>query len=77
MYTKATILPLDIAGKLYCLQDEKGMTIGTGTREVCEVLLSIISKIGEGSVSLQSFYIGSRSGRTTMLVPQRRYARRR
>jgi hypothetical protein len=33
------ILPLDIQGMIYALQDDKGNTIGTGTREVCEVLL--------------------------------------
>ena len=38
------ILPLDLEGKIYSLQDEKGNTIGTGTREVCEVLMYIISK---------------------------------
>ena len=38
------ILPLDVTGKIYALQDEKGNTIGTGTREVCEVLLYIITK---------------------------------
>ena len=44
MYTKPMILPLDVEGKIYSLQDEKGNTIGTGTREVCEVLLYIITK---------------------------------
>ena len=44
MYTKPMILPLDAEGKLYSLQDEKGHTIGTGTREVCEVLMYIITK---------------------------------
>ena len=53
--------PLDAEGKLYCLQDEKGNTIGTGTREVCEVLLYIINKAPTPSVS----------GRTRMSVPQR------
>jgi hypothetical protein len=38
------ILPLDVQGKIYALQDEKGNTIGTGTREVCEVLMYIITK---------------------------------
>jgi len=44
MYTKPMILPLDMEGKIYSLQDEKGNTIGTGTREVCEVLMYIITK---------------------------------
>jgi hypothetical protein len=59
MYTKPMILPLDVNGKIYALQDEKGNTIGTGTREVCEVLLYIITKPP------------SLSGRTELLIPQR------
>lgn len=61
MYTKPIILPLDISGKIYALQDEKGNIIGTGTREVCEVLLYIITK--EPTLSV--------SGRTRMRIPQR------
>ena len=61
MYTKPMILPLDIQGKIYALQDDKGNTIGTGTREVCEVLLYIITKQPTPSVS----------GRMRRLVPQR------
>jgi hypothetical protein len=41
MYAKPMILPLDGNGRIYALQDEKGNTIGTGTREVCEELLYI------------------------------------
>ena len=44
MYSKPMILPLDVEGKIYSLQDENGNTIGTGTREVCEVLMYIITK---------------------------------
>ena len=44
MHSKPMILPLDIQGKIYALQDEQGNTIGTGTREVCEVLMYIITK---------------------------------
>jgi hypothetical protein len=56
-----SILPLDIQGKIYALQDDKGNTIGTGTREVCEVLLYIITKTLSPSVT----------GRTKMPMPQR------
>jgi len=59
MYTKPMILPLDVNGKIYALQDEKGNTIGTGTREVCEVLLYIITKPA------------SLSGSTQLLIQQR------
>jgi hypothetical protein len=43
------------------LQDEKGNTIGTGTREVCEVLLYIITKPASPSIS----------GNINVPVPQR------
>ena len=61
MYTKPMILPLDIEGTIYALQDENGNTIGTGTREVCEVLLYIINK----ALSPSS------SGRSGMPISQR------
>ncbi len=44
MYANPIILPLDAWGKIYALQDENGNTIGTGTREACEVLMSMITK---------------------------------
>jgi len=55
------IMPLDVYGRIYALQDEKGNTIGTGTREVCEVLLYIITKPASPSVS----------GRVSVPIPQR------
>ena len=48
---KPVIFPLDANGQIYALQDEKGNTIGTGTREVCEVLLYIITKPASPSIS--------------------------
>jgi len=48
------IFPLDADGRIYALQDEKGNTIGTGTREVCEVLLYIITKPATQSLSSRS-----------------------
>ncbi len=65
MWTKPIILPLDLLGKIYVLQDEKGNTIGTGTRQVCEVLLYIITKPLTPSVS----------GSAEMLVAQKRNVR--
>jgi hypothetical protein len=44
MYANPIMLPLDLEGKIYSLQDEKGNTIGTGTREVCEVLMYLITR---------------------------------
>ena len=46
-------------GTIYALKDEKGNIIGTGTREVCEVLLYIITKTA------------SVAGRKQKLVSQR------
>ena len=51
MRSKPMILPLDIQGRIYALQDEHGNTIGTGTREVCEVLMYIINKASAGASS--------------------------
>ena len=61
MYAEPMILPLDVNGKIYALQDEKGNTIGTGTREVCEVLLYIITRPA----------CPATSGRVRALIPQR------
>jgi len=44
MYTEPIILPLDAGGTIYSLQDENGNTIGTGTREACEVLMYMITR---------------------------------
>ncbi len=44
MSAKLTVCALDPAGRIYALRDEKGNTIGTGTREVCEVLIYLITK---------------------------------
>ena len=51
MYAAPMILPIDPNGQIYALQDVKGNTIGTGTREVCEVLLYIITKPASQSIS--------------------------
>ncbi|MGI8836187.1 MAG: hypothetical protein ACR2H4_06060 [Pyrinomonadaceae bacterium] len=51
MHGQKIILPLDVNGTIYAIQDEKGSIIGTGTREVCEILLYIISKPASASIS--------------------------
>jgi hypothetical protein len=51
MYTIPMMFPFDFHGKIYVLQDEKGKTIGTGSRQTCEVLLYIITKPITSSVS--------------------------
>ena len=42
MYLEPIMLPLNADGLLYALQDEKGRIVGTGTREICQVLLKIM-----------------------------------
>jgi hypothetical protein len=60
MYTTPMMFPLDFHGKIYVLQDEKGNTIGTGTRQVCEVLLYIITKPLTSPVSASTEMLVSR-----------------
>ena len=60
MYSKPMIRPLDVQGKIYALQDAKGNTIGTGTREVCEVLMYVITK-----ASTRANSSGNERARTT------------
>jgi hypothetical protein len=54
MPSKPIILPLDDQCTIYALQDEQGNTIGTGTREVCEVLMYIINKASAGANSFRN-----------------------
>jgi hypothetical protein len=44
MNTEPMICPLDSEGRIYALLDERSQLIGTGTKEVCEVLLYMITK---------------------------------
>jgi hypothetical protein len=44
MFAQPTIVPLNAEGNIHALHDELGRTIGTGTREVCELLLHVINK---------------------------------
>jgi len=43
MHVEPTIRPLSTEENIYAICDESGKTIGTGTREVCEVLMFIIT----------------------------------
>ena len=43
MYSAPIILPLDWTGRIYVLEDEKGQVVGTGSREVCETLMYMMS----------------------------------
>lgn len=42
MYTEPIMLPLNAEGELYALEDEHGRIVGTGTREICEALLTMM-----------------------------------
>ncbi len=42
MYSELIILPLNADGEVYALEDEHGRIVGTGTREICEALLSMM-----------------------------------
>jgi hypothetical protein len=44
MNKEPMICRLDKEGQLYALLDERSQLIGTGTKEVCEVLLYLITK---------------------------------
>ena len=58
MYTLPMILPLDGTGRVYVLQDQNGQVVGSGSREVCERLLSLIglglSPVTESSPVVQA-----------------------
>lgn len=41
-YTMPMILPLDLDGQIYVVQDQYGTVVGTGSREVCEVLIKFL-----------------------------------
>ena len=43
MYTRPMILPFESTGRIYVVEDEKGQVVGTGSREVCEMLMYIIA----------------------------------
>ena len=52
MQSQPSIQALSIDANIYALCDEKGNTLGTGTREVCEVLLYIMTKATANSMKL-------------------------
>lgn len=39
-----TLFPLDEGGTIYTLQDEDGRPVGSGTREVCQTILSLLNR---------------------------------
>ncbi len=49
------IFPLDSEGRIYALLDEREQLIGTGTKEVCEVLLYMITKPAGATTSIPTY----------------------
>lgn len=45
MYAEPKVIPLDSSGNIYAIQDRTGEIAGTGTQEVCEVMICIIRKL--------------------------------
>ena len=43
MSSEARVFALNVDANIYMVVDEKGNSLGTGTREVCEVLAQIAS----------------------------------
>jgi len=51
MWGENMIRPLDESRTIYAIHDENGNVIGTGTREVCEILMYIVQKPASPSIS--------------------------
>jgi len=49
-----TILPLDDEETICAIQDKMGNILGTGSREVCEVLIHIINKQHSEKLAIKS-----------------------
>ena len=52
MQSEPSIQALSVDANIYALRDERGNTMGTGTREVCEILLSIMTKASTSPIQL-------------------------
>lgn len=50
MNTKPSVVPLDVKHDIYALLDEGGNTIGTGTEEVCTMLLYLLERSGPAPI---------------------------
>ena len=49
--SELTIVQLDVDRNFYAIRDQQGRTLGTGGREVCEVLIQILRKQPSVAVS--------------------------
>jgi hypothetical protein len=54
MQSQPSIHALSVDANIYALRDERGNTLGTGTREVCEILLYIMTEASTNSMELPS-----------------------
>ena len=61
MQVEPSIQALSVDANIYALRDERGNTLGTGTREVCEVLLYIMTRARANPMNLPATSIGLRS----------------
>ena len=61
MQGEPSIQALSVDANIYALCDDRGNTLGTGTREVCEVLLYIMTKARTSSMKLPATSVGLRS----------------
>jgi hypothetical protein len=61
MQGEPSIQALSVDANIYALRDERGNTLGTGTREVCEVLLYIMTKARANPMKLPGTSVSLRS----------------
>ena len=50
---KTEILQLDLTGDIYAAVDERGSIIGTGTKEVCEFLITLANQLENTMIKSQ------------------------
>ena len=51
---KTEIRQLDLTGNIYAAVDERGSIIGTGTKEVCEFLITLANHELENTIKINS-----------------------
>lgn len=51
---KTEIRQLDLTGDIYAAVDERGSIIGTGTKEVCEFLITLANHELENTIKINS-----------------------
>ena len=51
---KTDVRQLDLTGNIYAAVDERGSIIGTGTKEVCEFLITLANHELENTIKINS-----------------------